>query len=315
MKPIIFSALLLLVLLAGTRLVVIHARKTSDAQSKPLSFQIDGKGDEGLLFLHGLLGSHRYWDAFVPEFRSKYQIVLPDLLGFGDSPKPYSGYTVEKHIEKIHAVISNASMSGKPLNIIGHSMGALLALNYAIAHPEKVKSLILINAPMGTSEEELRKSVEASSSKLMVAMTFNPIFGRFVCWLHEMVPSLSVPFIRWLEPELPAAIAKAATQHSWEGYHDTMKFVIKAQSFATLIAGAPDKPILIISSDDDEYSKLSALHSLPHRKDLQVRTIKGDHNVPLYHPDRVIKLIENFLKDVPSSESRPTSSKTITSFN
>ncbi len=295
------SASLLLVLIVGTRLAVIHDRKTSDAQSKPLFFKIDGQGEEGLLFLHGLLGSHRYWDAFAPKFRSEYQILLPDLLGFGDSPKPYSGYTVESHIEKIHTVISKSSMAEQPLNIIGHSMGALLALNYAAAHPEKVKSLILINAPMSTSEEELRKSIEASSSKLIVTMTFNPIFGRFVCWLHELAPAWSIPFIRWLEPELPASMAKAATQHSWEGFHESMKFVIKEQSFATLIAGAPNKPILIILSDDDEYTKLSALHTLPSRKNIQVRTIKGDHNVPIYHPDRVIKVIEKFLNDGTSS--------------
>lgn len=301
-KRITILTFFILAFAIGTRLALIHKKKTDDAENPLLSYHLKGQGKEKLLFLHGLMGSHRYWDAFVPEFSSRHQIILPDLLGFGESPKPYSGYTVKGHVEKIQNVISDASLSKTPLDIIGHSMGALLALNFAAAHPEQVKSLILINAPMNTSEKELRESMEESTSKLIVAMTFNPFFGRFVCWLHELAPLWSYPLVRWLEPELPASLAEAATQHTWESYKDSMESVIQQQDFVSLVENAGDHRILIILSDDDRYSKLSSLKLLPNRKNLFIKIIEGDHNVPIYHRDRVIKEIKDFFRE-PSAES------------
>ncbi len=115
---------------------------------------------------------------------------------------------------KIEDVIKKSKNDKMRLVVVGHSMGTFLAFNYAITHPEQVERLILINAPMKTDEESLKKAIGEASSQLMVTMTFSKTWGKLVCKLHELVPSISYPLIRVFEPDLPPAITRAAGQLS-----------------------------------------------------------------------------------------------------
>ena len=55
----------------------------------PLYFRKLGENHrEPLLLLHGITGSGRYWLRVAPGLSSEFTVLMPDLLGFGDSPKP-----------------------------------------------------------------------------------------------------------------------------------------------------------------------------------------------------------------------------------
>ncbi len=264
--------------------------------ANPLFFKVTGSGEPALVFFHGMLGSHRYWDRYQADLSRTNQILAFDLLGFGESAKPQISYSVDQHIEKIDEAINLAKLKSSKKILIGHSMGALLTLNYAIKFPDEVKGLILINTPMATTKSELRESVATSSSKFMVTMTFNEVWGKFVCKLHEIFPSASYPLIRLLEPEIPAAIAKAAGQHTWASFHGSFQNVLIGQNFFELLASAPEIPILIIASTNDEYTKLSALDKLPKRKSISTVVINGNHHMPLGETSAVLKEIHSFVE-------------------
>ncbi len=279
--------------LIGLRLIVIKAENKFDHESS-LFFQTSGRGSPSIVFLHGMLGSHNNWDKVTPEFSSEHKVVLMDLLGFGRSPKPPIEYTVDQHVEFIAKTIVKAEISEK-FYIVGHSMGAILALDFAIKNPNKILGLVLISPPMKTSEKELLKSIEASSSKVIVEMTSNQNFGKLVCHLHELIPAISYPLIRFLEPELPATVAKAAGQHTWNSYHGSLKNVLMGQDFFKLIAAVKNSPILILAAADDKYTDLATISAVPDQSNIKVVRIDGGHNIFLKNADQINQEIKKFI--------------------
>lgn len=62
----------------------------------PLAVRGLGSGSPTLL-LHGLLGSNRYWGGAFDRLADQGLLLVPDLLGFGASPRPLSGYGAGEH--------------------------------------------------------------------------------------------------------------------------------------------------------------------------------------------------------------------------
>jgi pimeloyl-ACP methyl ester carboxylesterase len=102
-----------------------------------------GRG-QALLFLHGLGGTWKDWTANLQSFAPSYQAVAMDFPGFGDSDKPEVDYS----IDWLTRIVENFLQERKIMrvNVVGHSMGALVALNLAAQADSRVKSLIVTDA-------------------------------------------------------------------------------------------------------------------------------------------------------------------------
>jgi pimeloyl-ACP methyl ester carboxylesterase len=114
-----------------------------------LTVQSEGQGRTTLVLLHGVAASRLTWRPLLklidPE---KYRVIVPDLLGFGESPKPqWPNYTVNDHAKAVLAVIKREKIQGKVV-IMGHSMGCLIAAHIAATQPKKVRRLVLYEPPL-----------------------------------------------------------------------------------------------------------------------------------------------------------------------
>lgn len=102
-----------------------------------------GKG-EPLLLLNGIESSSDYWQPLLPALAQDRSVIAIDLLGFGRSPKPLNiAYTLEDHALWLRQTIDSLGL--KKFSIIGHSLGALVALTYAAQHKNQVKDLTLLS--------------------------------------------------------------------------------------------------------------------------------------------------------------------------
>ena len=90
-------------------------------------------GDEGetMVFLHGIAGSTRYWKSRVVPLADHNRLLFVDLLGYGKSPKPWTKYTVERHVDELYQIVHDQ----KPMTIVGHSFGAIVAIAFVLAFP------------------------------------------------------------------------------------------------------------------------------------------------------------------------------------
>lgn len=101
--------------------------------------QWPGQADRPALALHCMMGNASYWGPIAKALSDKVAIRAPDLPGHGQSPD-WPG-TPDFHTYTTRAV---APLIDRPMDLIGHSLGATVALRIAVAAPEAVRSLTLI---------------------------------------------------------------------------------------------------------------------------------------------------------------------------
>ena len=113
-----------------------------------------GEG-RAIICVHGLTANCRCWDTLAASLAPRYKLIALDLRGRGLSEKPPGGYGVEQHCRDIEAVIENLGIE-RPV-IVGHSLGALIALALTARRPEKTAGLVLVDGAGCLSEEQLEK--------------------------------------------------------------------------------------------------------------------------------------------------------------
>jgi pimeloyl-ACP methyl ester carboxylesterase len=102
-----------------------------------------GSGEEALVFIHGWTCDLTFWRGQEPVY-STHRSLLIDLPGHGDSDKPNTAYPSEFFARAIDAVLTDAQVDRVVL--IGHSLGAGIAYSFLRLYPEKVKSLVVVDA-------------------------------------------------------------------------------------------------------------------------------------------------------------------------
>ena len=117
-----------------------------------LSFhvQVVGQGPP-LVMLHGLfVGSLAAWYfGAAPRLARHHRVLMYDARGHGLTSKAPSGYDLRSLCGDLDALLPEAG-EGKAV-LVGHSYGALTALTFALAHPERVARLLLVDLPLPPS--------------------------------------------------------------------------------------------------------------------------------------------------------------------
>ncbi|KAI0452219.1 hypothetical protein F5B21DRAFT_352710 [Xylaria acuta] len=118
---------------------------------KPISYQQMGSGNENIVFVHGLGGTREYWTPLVStlSLAASATLHLYDFEGHGLSPThPLSQLTIESLAADLAGVFQTAGIStSAPATLIAHSMGCLIAMNFALENSSLVKKLVLMSPP------------------------------------------------------------------------------------------------------------------------------------------------------------------------
>lgn len=111
-----------------------------------------------IVFLHGIASNSGNWKKMSRHLRhvSARQIYV-DLLGFGDSPKPWhADYSVDTHAKAVWMSLDSQHVHG-PVIVVGHSMGCIVATHMATIRPDQVMQLVLVSLPLYRGYEILQK--------------------------------------------------------------------------------------------------------------------------------------------------------------
>lgn len=106
----------------------------------------EGKRDGPVLvLLHGSSASLHTWEPWVKSLGGTYRIVTIDQIGHGlTGPNPSRDYSMKAFVDTLDAAVTKLGVTRFALG--GNSMGGGIAWNYALAHPDKVNALILVDA-------------------------------------------------------------------------------------------------------------------------------------------------------------------------
>lgn len=108
-----------------------------------LHYVAEGRGP-AVVLLHGLGGFAESWRHNIPALASVATVFAVDLPGFGLSSKPPARYRLADSARALHGFLQ--AMGLGRVAIVGHSLGASVALTYALTHPARVERLALIGA-------------------------------------------------------------------------------------------------------------------------------------------------------------------------
>lgn len=110
-----------------------------------------------ILFLHGFMGSHEVFSDLIPIIKYVANPIGIDLLGHGRSSKFSSSdpFETSRQVDDLFKLINK--ITDAPPYLYGYSMGGRLALQFASAHPEMLKGLILESSNSGLTNAAKRK--------------------------------------------------------------------------------------------------------------------------------------------------------------
>lgn len=114
-----------------------------EAQGAPLYYEVAGQGHP-LLLIHAGIVDSRMWDEQFPEFAAHYRTMRYDLRGYGQSPFPTGPFA---NYEDPVALLT--SLGIEKAHVVGISFGGRIALDFALAYPEMVTSLVLVATSIG----------------------------------------------------------------------------------------------------------------------------------------------------------------------
>jgi pimeloyl-ACP methyl ester carboxylesterase len=128
---------------------------TLDRDGVKIHYEVHGKGPV-ILLSHGYSSTSRMWDGQVAAFKDRYQIVVWDFRGHGESDYPKDGalYSEELTVGDMQALLD--TVGAKTAIVAGLSLGGYMSLAFNASHPDRVRALMLFDTGPGFKKDEAR---------------------------------------------------------------------------------------------------------------------------------------------------------------
>ncbi len=107
--------------------------------------------DRTVVGIHGLTSNHTVWLPMADALAPARQLIAYDLRGRGDSDKPPSGYSLAHHNEDLRGLLDHFGIERATL--MGHSLGAHIAVRFAARYPDRVARLVLFDGGLDVRAE------------------------------------------------------------------------------------------------------------------------------------------------------------------
>ena len=119
-----------------------------DRNGVAIHYEVHGKGPT-LLLSHGYSSTSRMWDGQIAALKDRYQVVVWDFRGHGESdyPKDQTLYSEELTVGDMLALLD--LVDARKAIVAGLSLGGYMSLAFHARHPERVRALMLFDTEIG----------------------------------------------------------------------------------------------------------------------------------------------------------------------
>jgi proline-specific peptidase len=124
-----------------------------------ICYDIHGAG-EPLILIHGFTSKKETFVAQIPELPKYFRVIRIDNRGSGKSEKPNEPYTMDMFVDDVRGLMDYLEIESS--NILGYSLGGMIAQSFALKYPERLNKLILLNtmSQIHVKEEALEGYVQ-----------------------------------------------------------------------------------------------------------------------------------------------------------
>jgi 3-oxoadipate enol-lactonase len=147
-----------------------------------IHFEEAGAGPNVFVLVHGNFGSWRWWKQVFDRLPPGFRAYAPDLRGCGDTAGGTSGaaFGIPQLADDLLELVK--ALGQRSFHLVGHSLGGAVALQFALAHPEKVLSLTLAAPAPATGLLAMR---EGSSTSAKLLRKIDPEHAPSMAVLHS----------------------------------------------------------------------------------------------------------------------------------
>jgi len=288
---ILLTLLGILFSVGGYQYLKVAIAPEYDIETMPLNYEVLGSGDKKLLLIHGLAGSKNYWKQDLAKINGTYTLLLVDLLGFGDSPKPQSNYSLKTQLEALEKLIVKEGFNKGQTVIVGHSLGAIITLSLLAEHPDWFAGATAIGLPVFESKERFTKQM--SDDSLFERIAVGP-YGKFFCMLHPIYIS------KWFKPDnLTDKVFSDSKKHTWQSYYNSFNGIILRTDLYNKTKKIRDKRILFIQGNEDKVAPIANVKKFASlfTNARLIQVSGGDHQLFLKEPSKVWERIQDFFDE------------------
>jgi pimeloyl-ACP methyl ester carboxylesterase len=228
-------------------------------------YEVLGRG-RPIIFLHGWVGSWRYWIASMQVASTSFRAYGLDLWGFGESAHDSMRYTIDQQTDLLGRFLDEMGI-GK-VALVGHGLGALVGFNFSSRWPKSVDRMMAVNCPL--DYDSINARVRTSP------------LPDLINWLGSKAPEAATALAEASKAD-PRAITESISSFQSNGLFGKMR---DTQIPCLLVYGQNDPAILAPTMDTSI--------SLPHM--MQLVTLDGSGHFPMIDETaRFNRLLTDFL--------------------
>ncbi len=238
-----------------------------------------GRGEtHTVLFLHAAAGNAEMWNSQLSHLVASHRVLALDFRGHGTAVDAEGPYTLTALVDDIHRIVEDRELA--PVVLVGHSMGGLIALEFARRFPDRVEGLLLLD-PAGDStslpEEQVRQILETLDSEDYA------------------------PFIEGYYRQLLVGAADTTTEVVLDSLRQTPKTVVVS---LTRDAFSYDPVPALDAYRGPRLSVITAVNEVPWALHNLVEDLPSDkvsdtgHWLHMDRPDEVNRILDTFLESV-----------------
>jgi 3-oxoadipate enol-lactonase len=220
-----------------------------------------------LILLHGYPLDHSIWEPLVPLLKDDFDIIMPDLRGFGESSlleAPATPYQISDMAEEIAQMLDELKL--KKVVMAGHSMGGYVALAFSLVYPKRLLGLVLV-ASQAAADNVERKA------------------GRYV--LAERVETNGVgevadgmPALLTADVNLQASLKELILKQSPAGVAGALRAMAERPKANSLLVGFK-QPLRIIHGADDKIMPIERAREMLYMNNGELSIIEGAGHMPM----------------------------------
>ena len=243
-----------------------------------LAYEQVGNGEPPLVFIHGLACHRGFWAPEMRHFAARHRLLAPDLRGHGQSDAPHQRYTMQSFADDVVWMCDQLGY-GQPV-LVGHSLGGLVAMEAAAAHPGRFAAVVLVDSVL-LAPGDRRGFVEQLVASLRTSdaeQTLRDYYGTFFRPFDEAALKA------WILDEVvrtPPYVSSSVWEEAMLSWNDEEALRRCAAPMLYLDAGTPNADV----------GRITAIQPAL----VLGRTIGSGHFSPLVVPGQVNAMLERYL--------------------
>ncbi|MEW5944988.1 MAG: alpha/beta hydrolase [bacterium] len=258
----------------------------ADVNGTRLFYRDIGEG-EPIVFLHCWATDSGFWKHQLEHFSKSHRCIAPDYFGHGKSDSGPS-HRPEVFADHLHALLVKLRLARKKVIPVGHSLGGMVAMSYALKHPGEVKALVLVGSTpcLAGFPEQGIAALFAAPFVLLALPTLRGLGAAFTA-MHPLAPPLKrIEMI--LHVRRPSNLSVTRTLIDFIRFNAVLKL------------RRIESPSLILNGSADVYTDIR--HALLLRlllKNSRLRLVNfSGHTAPFENPRDFNRMTEEFIASV-----------------